>query len=124
MKTPVRFRYSGYELEDSNMQVIYYDNDGFQDMLDMLGVPKRWQPQISAIQCEIFDGDFGHVFLCESSVPYSLCATWYILPYYRVDTWKLPYYWKRSSYSKKYMKEFVTDFNDREHYNEFVYRGV
>jgi hypothetical protein len=88
------------QLQDEKYTFIQSDSDLIA-VLEFVGLPPTWAEHISGAVVKILDGEYGQVYLSESSAPYALAAWYHPLPYY-MDTHRgkqyLPAYWQEETY--------------------------
>lgn len=88
------------QLQDDKYTFIQSDYD-LAATLENVGLPSAWTAHITGAVVEITDGEYGQVYLSESSAPYALSAWYHPLPYYMnsdLDRRYLPAYWQEETY--------------------------
>ena len=68
-------------LQDDKYTLIQNDRD-LSALLDYCGIPTEYREDITAAVVEVLDGDYGEVWLTESSERYNLSAWYHPIKYY------------------------------------------
>lgn len=84
------------DLQHEDLMLTTYSNE-IDDVLCLIGFPKKYIKDITGIVLLVGDGDYDAVWLSESARPYDLHSSYRALPFYRPARWairKLPMYWR------------------------------
>jgi hypothetical protein len=87
-------------LPDNDHTVFIQTDYELSDLLESLGMPKKWRKEITGAIVLLGDGDFIAVWLTEWAAYYDNNAYYHPLPYYRPRHWtkrNLPEYWLESN---------------------------
>jgi hypothetical protein len=84
-----RFYRASVHLSDlqSDIYTLIQTDYDLESVLESVGVPDEYKPDITGAVCLVGDGDYDAIWLTESARPWDLEAIYHPLPYYKPDNW-------------------------------------